>query len=59
MTTQTETVKVVSTDPASQGPFVVINAADFDPTVHKPFEEEPAADAPRKARAPKQPTTEA
>ena len=30
MTTQTATVKVVSTDPASQGPFVIINEADFD-----------------------------
>jgi hypothetical protein len=57
MSTQIETVRVASTDPANQGPFVVINKADFNPEVHKLFEEE-AAEAPKK-RGAKQPTTEA
>lgn len=34
------TIKVKSTDPASQGPFVVINAADFDADKHEPFDQE-------------------
>jgi hypothetical protein len=38
------TIRVVSTDPASQGPFVTLNAADFDPAVHQPFDAD--ADAP-------------
>ena len=29
------TFKIVSTDPASQGPFVVINKSDFNPDVHE------------------------
>lgn len=29
------TIKIVSTDPASQGPFVVINKSDFNPDVHE------------------------
>ena len=35
-----QTIKIESTDPASQGPFVVINVADFNPTVHNPFSQE-------------------
>lgn len=58
MSTLIETIRVASTDPASQGPFVVINAADFDPAVHKPLEAEPVTEAPKK-RAAKQPITEA
>ena len=29
-----ETVRVVAQDPASQGPFVTINAVDFDEAIH-------------------------
>lgn len=36
-------MRVHSTDAASQGPFVVINAQDFDPSVHQPFNEQPTA----------------
>lgn len=38
MAGEIQTVRVVSTDEASQGPFVVINADDFDPAVHRPYE---------------------
>ena len=41
--TQPATIRVVATDEATQGPFVVINAADFDPAVHQPFEQQPVA----------------
>ncbi len=34
------TIKVQSSDPASQGPFVIINVADFDPAIHQPYDEE-------------------
>ncbi len=34
------TTKIQSSDPASQGPFVVINVADFDPAIHHPYDEE-------------------
>ena len=30
-----ETLKIVSTDPHTQGPFVVINKSDFNPDVHE------------------------
>lgn len=46
-----ETVKVKSTDPESQGPFVVINAADFDEAVHKLHEPEPEPKATRTKKA--------
>lgn len=36
---QIETVRVVSTDAASQGPFVVMDKKDFDPQVHKLYQE--------------------
>ena len=29
-----DTLKIVSTDPHTQGPFVVINKSDFNPDVH-------------------------
>lgn len=45
MTRALETVRVVSTDPASQGPFVIINATDFDGRAHQIFEDhEPEAE---------------
>ena len=30
-----DTLKIVSTDPHTQGPFVVINKSDFNPDVHE------------------------
>lgn len=39
---EVQTVRVVSTDEASQGPFVVINAADFDPALHTLYEDDAA-----------------
>jgi hypothetical protein len=30
-----DTLKIRSTDEASQGPFVIINKDDFDPAVHE------------------------
>ena len=48
------TVRVVATDPASQGEFVVINAADFDPAQHRVYgqaETAPEA-APKRGRKP-------
>lgn len=30
-----DTIKIVSTDPHTQGPFVVINKSDFNPDVHE------------------------
>ena len=35
-----DTVRVASTDPVSQGPFVIINAADYVPGVHTKYEPE-------------------
>lgn len=41
-----ETIKIKSTDPESQGDFVVIEKADFDVTVHEEYDENaPAAPA--------------
>lgn len=40
-----ETVKIVSSDPKSQGPFVEINAEDFDDAVHVLYED-PDAEQP-------------
>lgn len=34
------TIKIQSSDPASQGPFVIINVADFDPAIHQPYDGE-------------------
>ena len=33
------TIKIKSTHPESQGPFVVINEADYDPRVHELYVE--------------------
>jgi hypothetical protein len=58
-----QTMRVLPTDAASQGPFVVINADDFDPAVHQRYEvdapqqQEPAA--PRRGRPPKSSLPEA
>lgn len=30
-----DTIKIVSTDPHTQGPFVVINKSDFNPDLHE------------------------
>lgn len=30
-----DTIKIASTDPRTQGPFVVINKSDFNPDVHE------------------------
>jgi hypothetical protein len=49
-----ETLRVISTDPATQGPFVIINAADFDPARHELFDTPPAA-APEVKRGPGRP----
>lgn len=38
------TIKIKSTDPASQGPFVIIDRADFDPAKHELFEGESLGD---------------
>lgn len=49
-----ETVRVVATDVASQGPFVVMNKADFNPAVHKLYAEDiPVEVKPRRGRPPK------
>lgn len=59
MSTTPETVRVVATDPASQGEFVVINAADFDPEQHQRYgEAEPAPKRGRKPAAPADTDTE-
>lgn len=34
-----ETIKIASTHPESQGPYVLINAEDFDAKQHKLYEE--------------------
>lgn len=48
------TVRVVATDPASQGEFVVINAADFDTAVHQLFGDavQTPETAPKRGRKP-------
>lgn len=48
------TVRVVATDPTSQGGFVVINEADFDPAVHQLFGDAVQATetAPKRGRKP-------
>jgi hypothetical protein len=38
-----DTIRIKSTDEASQGPFVVINSEDFDADKHELFDAEPAA----------------
>ena len=48
------TMRVMSTDEATQGSFVVINAADFDPAIHTPFDGHPA-EAPADAGGPAEP----
>lgn len=52
-------IKVKSSDPKSQGPYVVINEADFDPKVHKKYEdkgEDPHAVAAEPAPPPPPPS---
>jgi hypothetical protein len=34
-----QTIKIKSTHPETQGPFVVIDAADFDPAKHTAYTE--------------------
>jgi hypothetical protein len=53
MSDRCKTVRVVSTHPESQGPFVEINEEDFDKAVHKLFkgEVEPEAKADEKPAA--------
>lgn len=34
-----ETLKIKSTDPKTQGDFVIINAEDFDPAIHELLEQ--------------------
>lgn len=55
------TLRVVSTDPASQGPFVLINSEDFNEAVHTLYVEssEPAEqtqEPKRRGRPPKSQT---
>lgn len=52
MSADKETVRVVSTDEASQGPFVVMNKRDFDPEVHTLYEESAPAKRGRKSAQP-------
>jgi hypothetical protein len=35
-----ETVQIMPSDPASQGPFVVINKSAFDPLLHRLYPDE-------------------
>lgn len=44
------TVKIKSTDPATQGDFVVINESDFDEKKHVKYEEPKAKAAPAKSQ---------
>ena len=37
------TIKIKSAHPASQGPFVLIDKASFDPKLHEPFDDEARA----------------
>ena len=51
-------MKIKSTHPESQGPYVVINDEDFDPALHVKYDDEPvpANDSPapvRRGRPPK------
>lgn len=48
-------MKIKSTHPESQGPYVVIEEADYNPAIHKPYEEapQPRAAVSRAAGAPK------
>lgn len=41
----TTTIKIKSSDPASQGPFVIIERADFDPSKHELLEGESLGNA--------------
>jgi hypothetical protein len=52
---ETQPLRVVSTDAASQGPFVWINPGDFDPAVHTLYVE---GEAPKRGRKKTQPLTE-
>lgn len=52
MSERAQTVRVVATNPAEQGPFVVIDESDFDDSVHTLYVEpiqEPAPE-PRKPK---------
>lgn len=60
MSNNPETVRVIATDVASQGLFVVMNKADFDPAIHRMYSEDaPAEDKPRRGRPPKSKSEEA
>lgn len=55
-----KTVRVKSTDPASQGPYVLMNEGDFDPQIHALYEDElaeveadPEPDQPRRRGRPR------
>lgn len=37
MSDKCETMRIVSENPKSQGPFILINKEDFDPKTHKEF----------------------
>ena len=41
-----DTLKIVSTDPNTQGPFVVINKSDFNPDVHELYGDDQDLGAP-------------
>ncbi|SIR44041.1 hypothetical protein SAMN05880566_112223 [Janthinobacterium sp. TND4EL3] len=45
------TIKIVSSDPATQGPFVVINKSDFNPDLHELYGDDNDLGAPTE-RAP-------
>lgn len=32
-----DTIQIVSTDPRTQGPFVIISKSDFNPDAHEPY----------------------
>lgn len=38
-----ETLKIKSTNPETQGDFIIINAEDFDPSIHELFEQQEAS----------------
>lgn len=63
MSEAARTVRIVSTDPASQGPFVILNADDFDPARHVLFDapapQEVAQAAPRRRGRPPKLNSEA
>lgn len=50
MSGEVKTLRVKSTHPASQGPYVVIDAAKYDPAVHTLYE--PDVPAPAATPAP-------